>query len=169
MVIKPKDSCSKTQKGLATVEFTIIATAMLIIFFGIFEIGRYVYSIQMLNEATRRAARLASVCYVDNNTNIPAMNTITSLLPSGFSKSSLDVEYLDNSNSKIADPVTNFTDISFVRARIDTSNTSYTFFNVLTHFTGKSSVIPEFETTLPAESLGVIPTAASSSTHTNCS
>jgi Flp pilus assembly protein TadG len=151
--------------GLAVVEFTMISTALLIIFFGIFEVGRYVYSIQMLNEATRRAARLASVCYMDNNTDIAGMTTITNIIPSGFSSSALTIEYLDASGTPVANPTSSVESIRFVRAKMDTSKTSYTFVNVLTALSG-SSVVPKFETTLPAESLGVL--RYTSGKHTNC-
>ncbi|WP_375752971.1 TadE/TadG family type IV pilus assembly protein [Vibrio sp. HN007] len=156
----------KAARGIAIVEFTVVATALLIIMFGIFEVGRFVYSVQMLNEVTRKVARLAAVCHVSDQNSIAIMPEVTSTLPAGFSSASIVVEYLDESENVVANPVGNFGDISFVRARV--TNISYTFFNVLENLNSDSSFIPSFETTIPAENLGVLRYGSKADDYTNC-
>ncbi|MDG3087332.1 pilus assembly protein [Vibrio hannami] len=153
-------------KGIAIVEFTIVATALLIILFGIFEIGRFVYSVQMLNEVTRKVARLAAVCHVSDQNNIMGMAEIKNTLPAGVSSADVVVEYLDESGAIVADPMGSFGDISFVRARI--TNINYTFLNVLESFNSESNLIPNFETTVPAENLGVLRYSSKADDYTDC-
>ena len=50
------------QRGATTVEFAIIGVAMLLVLFGVIEVGRAMFVMNALGEATRRAARMAAVC-----------------------------------------------------------------------------------------------------------
>ncbi|WP_394135957.1 TadE/TadG family type IV pilus assembly protein [Aliivibrio fischeri] len=153
------------QKGVTIVEFTLIVLAVMVLIIGVLEIGRYVYSLQMMNEMTRKAARLATVCYVLDQHDIPTMDEIVETYPADFSADNLIIEYLDSSGNtidltgfaslNIEDQSSVFAMIRFVRARVD--NYQYRFFSLLS-FIGTDGVLemPEFQTTLPAESLGVV-------------
>ncbi|ERB66226.1 hypothetical protein N779_05855 [Vibrio coralliilyticus OCN008] len=61
----------KMQKGVTIIEFTLVSTTLLLIIFGVIEVGRYVYSLQVVNDMTRVAARLAVVCRVEDQNDIP--------------------------------------------------------------------------------------------------
>ncbi|ELP5728018.1 pilus assembly protein [Vibrio vulnificus] len=146
-------------QGLAVIELTIVSTVLMLILLSIFSIGYYMFSIQMINEATRKAARLATVCYVTSTAHQNVKNTVIySSLPSNFSDQHLVIEYLDaNGDVVVGDPTDNdvFITIKYVRARV--SNYQFQFISVL-NFLGNNGLvtIPEFETTLPVESLGVV-------------
>ncbi len=161
-------------KGLTQVEFLLIALALMLVIFSIIEFALYFYSIQMANEVTRRAARLATVCYIADRDDIKALPSVENLYPPGFTADNLEISYLkevevDGSlqiiklteaevalfSSATAD--TNslnqiFTHIRYVKAEAD-----YTFrFFVLSLLLDAVGVSPKFETILPAESLGIL-------------
>ena len=142
----------KQKKGIAVVEFTIVSTVLLLLILSVASIGYYMYSLQTLNNMTRKAARLAAVC---NISTASQTGIITSVIdenaPSDFEQKHLVIEYLDSSSTL----TTTFDEIRYVRARITDYN--YQFTAVLS-FLGDSGLVetPEFETTLPAENLGVI-------------
>ncbi|MFA0676813.1 TadE/TadG family type IV pilus assembly protein, partial [Vibrio sp. 10N.222.51.A6] len=60
----------KKHSGLAIIEFTIVSWLVFLLIFLILALGAYVFSLQIVNEATRKAARLATVCYVLDRDNI---------------------------------------------------------------------------------------------------
>ena len=70
----PKTSCPKTQRigqlGLVTVEFAIIATAFLLVFFSIIGFANLLYIYNATVHATRLGARLAVVCSPSAAANI---------------------------------------------------------------------------------------------------
>ncbi|MCF7481304.1 pilus assembly protein [Vibrio sp. J1-1] len=163
------------QKGVTQVEFTLIALAVLLVIFAIIEFALYFYSIQMANEVTRRAARLATVCYIADRDDIPELPALKSLYPPGFSSENLKISYIkaekdDDGNLQIealtdaevaefssatADIETLnelFSHIRFVKAEAD-----YEFkFFVLSALINAVGISPKFQTILPAESLGVL-------------
>ncbi len=53
-------------KGTTTVEFAIVGALLFIMIFGVFEVGRGYYVYSMLDEVTRRGARLAAVCPIND-------------------------------------------------------------------------------------------------------
>ena len=140
------------QGGLAIVEFSIVATFLLLLLFGIFSIGYYMYSVQTLNDMTRKAARLASVCNTSNVSQQEIFDiVIDDNAPVGFTSANLVVEYLDEDS----DVTAVFADIRYVRARIH--NYDYQFTSLLNFIGNDGEVtVSAFETTLPSESLGVI-------------
>ncbi|MEZ9631273.1 hypothetical protein BCT86_13810 [Vibrio breoganii] len=154
---------SRNQKGLAIIEFTIVSSVFLILLFGIIEIGRFLFSLQMLNEITRKAARLGAVCYiVDVNSSgvgrLTSQNTdsfgSTLNSPIDLSTLQLDVVYLDPAGTVVTSPKTDsgFESIRYVQAKI--SGFSYSF-SLLGSLFGTLTNIDAFETTLPIESLGI--------------
>ncbi|AMG05317.1 TadE/TadG family type IV pilus assembly protein [Vibrio mimicus] len=145
--------------GLAVIEFTVISTVLMLILLSIFSIGYYMFSVQMINEATRKAARLATVCYVTSATQQNIKSAVLGgSLPSNFTDQNLVIEYLDANGAVVTGDVTDnnvFITIKYVRARV--SNYQFQFVSILNFLGNKGLVvIPEFETTLPVESLGIV-------------
>ncbi len=143
------------QKGVAVLEFTIVSTVLLLLLFAIVELGKFMFSLQALNEITRRAARLATVCYVIDNTTLNSSSFgATYEVPIDLSTLSLSIEYLDDSGTVITNPSSdaNIIDVRYVRAEI--TGFSYTF-SILGSIFGTLNNIDAFETTIPSESLGV--------------
>lgn len=152
------------QRGVTQVEFTLIALAVLLVIFSIIEFALYFYSIQMVNEVTRRAARLATVCYIADRDDIATLPSVEGIYPPGFSEENLSISYLDANGDEVnvdaffsgtaGSDVLNatFATIRFVKAEAD-----YTFqFMMLSLLINAVGTSPEFQTILPAESLGVL-------------
>lgn len=142
----------RRQLGLTIVEFTLISAGLMLTLFGAFEVGRYVFTYQMMNEMTRKAARLASVCTVDSQ--IASLPKVKENYPPNFEADKLVIEYLRDSGAVVSDPINNQGNIYFVRARVE--NYQYHFIALL-NFIGNNGALtmPSFETVLPRESLGV--------------
>jgi uncharacterized protein (UPF0333 family) len=144
-------------KGLAIVEFTLVSWIVFLLIFLILAIGVYVFSLQMVSEATRKSARLATICWVEDRDNIAGM-VVKDIPLLGFSASNIEVAYLNASGTEITSGYTTdpgFGDIKFVRARA----TGYGIQLISNlNFLGSSGYLtaPAFETILPAESLGVV-------------
>ncbi|ROV60107.1 pilus assembly protein [Vibrio ponticus] len=167
------------QKGVTQVEFVIIATSVLLLLFAILEFAAYFYSTQMVNEVTRRAARLATVCHISDRDDIPQLNSLSALYPSGFAAENVEITYLDSSGSEVdvsgflsippADTATlqaQFDQVRYVRARAINYNYDFIVLSTLLSIAGST---PSFETILPAESLGILRQATSAGeTRTDC-
>jgi Flp pilus assembly protein TadG len=145
------------QHGITTVEFAIVAMLAFIVLFGVIEIARVFFVYNALEEATRRGARVAAVCQV----NDPAIAQIASFTASGspvvagLGPTNIEVKYLDGSGNVLADPVASYGLITYVRVRI-VDFTHRLFIPFIPTFMS-SFLTPEFSTTVPAESLGVWP------------
>jgi hypothetical protein len=146
----------KHQTGLTTVEFAIVGMIAMIVIFAVFEIARVFFVYNMLEEATRRGARLAAVCPI----NDPAIAEIAvfnnsggganSAVVQGLSTANIEISYLNDAGTVIADPVGNYGDITYVRARI----TGFQH-QLLIPLFFRAFTTPPFPATLPRESLGV--------------
>lgn len=142
--------------GLATIEFAISGLVMFTILFGVLEFGRLMYTWNTVAEATRRAARLAAVCPLNNDAVLRAalMTTDTSLSStspyiSGLSRSNVLVEYLKADSQTTT---TTQSEVQYVRVGI----TGYTMALLIPGF-DLSLTVPSFTTIVPAESLGYVP------------
>jgi TadE-like protein len=146
----------RRQLGVTTVEFAIVGTLMFIVLFGVIEFGRALFVLNVLGEATRRAARIAAVCPVNDPAprevglfNTPGGGTesrfVRGLVPANFA-----IEYLDATGTVVANPTANFDQINFVRARIVGFQ-----HEMLIPFATYLFNTPAFSTTLRRESLGV--------------
>jgi Flp pilus assembly protein TadG len=150
----------RKQRGVSTVEFAIVAALLMIMILGVIEIGRAYYMYAMLDEVTRRGARLAAVCPV-NDPAIPQLavfnaagDTSNSTLAMGLSPANVVIEYLDANNAVVANPgnAAGFVQIRYVRARV----VGFVHQIQVPFVTGIGSVLmPELATVLPRESLGV--------------
>jgi hypothetical protein len=146
---------SRQQRGVTTVEFAIIGAVMLTVLFGVIEVGRAMFVMNALGEATRRAARMAAVCPL----NDPAIAQVGMFNPPGgtgsrivsnITAANFMTEYLDTNGTVLPDPAGNFGAIMFVRTRI--VNFQH---RMLIPFANYLFTTPNFATTLRRESLGV--------------
>lgn len=144
------------QTGLAAVETAIVGVVAMIVLFAVFEVARAFFVMNALEEATRRGARVAAVCQI----NDPAIEQITIFNNSGatgpsplvfnLTTANVDVDYLDDAGGVVGDPVGNFIDIGYVRVAIN----NYQHQLIIPLFL-RTITMPDFATILPRESLGV--------------
>lgn len=153
--MRPARDTMIAQRGMTTVEFSIVGIVLFLVLFGVIEFGRAMYVVNVLSEATRRGARLAAVCPV--NDPYPAQGAVfnysggsASAVVPGLSTSNVVIEYLDSNGNVINDPVTNFDEITYVRARIVNFSMP-----LIIPFIDPTLSLSGFEATLPRESLGV--------------
>lgn len=139
-------------RGLYTVEFAIVASILMILLFACIEFGRGVYTFAALNEGTRRAARLAAVCPINDPAIAGAVNFLG--VP-GFNNANVSVTYLDiNGASLGATPALG--NVAYVRVSV----VGYTM-PLAIPFVTPTLISPPFTVTLPAESLGLSNTGVS--------
>ncbi len=142
----------RLQKGIAIVEFTIVASALLLVLFTIMDAGRYMFTAQTLNDITRKAARLATVCQV-GDADIATMPSIVEIAPSTFSASNLTIQYLNSSGGGVVtNPASNYAAIASVRATVSNVG-GYQSFSLFPLFTS-GDAFADFVTEVPAENLG---------------
>lgn len=150
---------TRHQQGITTVEFAIVASVLLLVIIGIIDISRLYFSVAALNEATRRGARMAAVCPVDDPAIAQAAvfnesgNDGASPIVAGLQTGYIDVDYLNETGGPVADPFSEagFKAIRYVRVRLNGG------FQLQTMIPGISQLVslPDFAATLPRESLGV--------------
>jgi hypothetical protein len=146
------------QHGLTTVEFAIIGGIAMVALFAVFEIGRVFFVFNALEEATRRGARMAAVCQLNDAaiSEVAVFNTSgggsnSPLIP-GLSTGNIEVRYLNSGGAVIADPVGNYDQITYVRVRIVAFQ-----HQLLIPLFVRTFTMPNFSTVLPRESLGISP------------
>ena len=145
--------------GVTTVEFAIIGTLLMIVVFGIIEMGRALYVVNVLTEAARRGARMAAVCPVGDPK--PAQVAVfdtgggTSSVVSGFTESNVLVQYLDVSGNNLANPTASFGNIRYVRVSIGTPPATPFTMPLFIPVIAPSLNLSGFAATVPRESLGV--------------
>lgn len=147
----------KRQRGTTTVEFAIVGMVMMLCLLGVIEVSRLLFVINTLGESTRRGARLAAVCPVNDpaiaqmavfnssgGTNSPVVNNLTT--------GNILLEYLDVAGAPIggnfSDPAV-YATIAYVRVQIQNYVHQWIFPGGLTFN------MPPQPSTLPRESLGV--------------
>jgi len=137
----------KRSRGIATVEFAVVATVLFTMLFGVIEFGRVLYTFAVLAEGTRRAARLAIVCPL-NAAGIGSTANFGDL--PNFTSSNVQVQYLNSSGN----PTGTYAAIAYVQVQI----VGYSI-PLSIPFIDPTVTAPAFPVTLPRESLGVTPTA----------
>jgi Flp pilus assembly protein TadG len=142
----------RAQTGITTVEFAIIGLVAIIVLLGVLEFSRLMFVANALNEATRRGARMAAVCPLNDPAiaqvtvfNAPG-GTGTSPVVSGLATSNVQVEYLNGAGVATA----TYEAIRFVRVSI----TGFQHTLLIPVF-GQTFTTQGYPTTLPRESLGV--------------
>ncbi len=141
------------QQGTTTVEFAIVGLVFFIVMFGLIDMSRIFFSLAALDESTRRGARVAAVCPV-NDPAVTQVALFNGLVPS-LGRQNIALEYLDEDGAVVAAPGgAGYGSIRYVRVRIQN-------FQVQTFIPGMQTVLqmPAFETTIPSESLGRVGTA----------
>lgn len=149
----------RNQRGTTVVEFAVVATVFFMILFGLIDFSRLYFDVAALDEATRRGARLAAVCpindpYVAQTAIFGGGGNQSTLVP-GLGTQHVSLQYLDVNGDVVGDPAgAGYGSIRFVRVSIQN-------FQVQTLIPGFQNVItlPSFETTIPSESLGRVGTA----------
>jgi Flp pilus assembly protein TadG len=148
----------KNEQGLFIVEFAIIAAALFVVLFAVMELARIIWVWNTADEATRRGARVAAVCPIDD-TAVECVtvfaapdcgSTGNSPILRGLSTSNVTVSYLDSDGTVLGTPT--FDDTRFVRVSLS----GYTI-SPLIPFIDTTFTLPPFETTIPSESLGLVP------------
>lgn len=160
-MMPPRFPVRRTQRGLTTVEFSIVGIVLFLVLFGIIEFGRALYTVNILTAAARRGARLAAVCPVNDpypaRAAVFAADGTNSAVVPGLTTTNIMIEYLDVNGTVISSPSPNFSDtaynfyeIRYVRAQI--VNFSMPLMIPLLDTT---LTLDGFSTTIPRESLGV--------------
>jgi Flp pilus assembly protein TadG len=127
------------QRGVAAVEFALIATLLFTLLIGIMEFSRVLYYWNTATEATRLGARLAVVCDQDAAAVKSKMQAMLGVLNAG----NIYVEYLDkDGNSCDSDSCRSVT-VSISGLTVST----------LIPLVPLNIEMPPFSTTLPRESL----------------
>jgi Flp pilus assembly protein TadG len=141
---------------LSSVEFALVGLVVFTVLLSAIEMGRMMFTLNMLREATFRGARVAAVCPIgDTKIALAAIfdgaGAGTSLLPA-LTTANIQVNYLDAAGNIIVNPGTagNFIDIRFVNVQI--VNFSHNF---LVPALDISFTTDSYPATLPTESLGI--------------
>jgi Flp pilus assembly protein TadG len=141
------------QRGLATVEFAIVALVLFMMIFAVIEVGRAFFVASALDEASRRGARMAAVCPVNDPAIAQAAAFNNSVIPA-LDAGDIVVEYLDGAGGNVGAPATaaGFRLIRYVRVRV--VGYQHQMFIPLLTVLGPF-FMPEFAAVLPRESLGI--------------
>ena len=124
------------QRGVAAVEFALIASFLFTLLFGIMEFGRVLFYWNTATEATRLGARLAVVCDKDATAIKTKMGNMLSIL----TPSNINISYAPS---------------GCTAATCTSVTITITGMNVPTFipFLPLSMIMPPFTTTLPRESM----------------
>lgn len=153
----------RNQSGLYLLEFAIIAVVLIITLFAAIELARLIWVWNTADEATRRGARVAAVCPI-NDTAVPEVTVFAapgagpnSPVLNGLTTSNVSVSYLESDG---VTTTTTFEDVRYVRVSINCPSCPKYSISPIIPFLNTQITLPEFETTLPSESLGFIPNDA---------
>jgi Flp pilus assembly protein TadG len=136
----------KKMRGLYMVEFAIVGSLLMMLLFGCLEFGLVTFSMAALNEGTRRAARLAAVCPLNDPKITSAVNFMGVY---GFNPATnVLVSYLDASGATLTAPTVGT--VYYVEVQVQ----NYAIPLVIPGLS-QSITSPSFAVTLPAESLGL--------------
>ena len=136
---------------MTTVEAAIGAALMLILLFGTIEIARAIFVWNYLDGATRRGARVAAVCPIDDPVVAEAALFFDEHVK-GLTTDYIHVEYLDEDGVGPS----GFKDTRFVRVSIEEPDGTNFKIHLLL-FNAATLTAPKFRTILPSESLGYNP------------
>ena len=139
------------QSGLSTVEFALVALVLFLLIFGVIEIARAFFVTSLLDEATRRGARMAVVCPINDPAIFQAAAFNNTVIPD-LDAGDITVEYLDTAGAIVGNPAdpTGFRQIRYVRVRV----VGYQH-QMFIPLVAALFVMPEYATVLPRESLGI--------------
>lgn len=143
----------RNQQGTTVVEFAIVGVVFFTVMFALIDFSRIFFSLAALDESTRRGARIAAVCPV-NDPEINQVALFSGLVPT-LAASDIVVDYLNVDGDSLAAPGgADYGDIRYVRVSIRPGFQLQTFIPGLVG----AIQVPEFVTTIPSESLGRVGT-----------
>jgi Flp pilus assembly protein TadG len=142
-----KAAMRQRQLGITVVEFAIIGVLLYLLLFGVVEFGRLLFTFVALGESTRRAARLATVCPI-NDPGITSTGLFANL--PGFNSANLQIQYLTANGTVLTNPGGSYGNIQYVRVRV----TGYSI-SLAIPLINPTITAPAFAVTLPREALGV--------------
>jgi hypothetical protein len=153
------------QRGVAAVEFAIVAILLFTLLFGIIEFGRLFYVFNSVQEVTRRAAREAVVTWTTQQSTVKNLALFgASTLPAGveITADSISIDYLNQSGGKSSplpgtpgENVTKCQDNSNgCIAYVQVSITGATYAPMVSLFPFFALPVPASTVTMPAESMG---------------
>ena len=159
---------TRAERGLATVEFAIAGLLTLTLLFATMEFSRLLYTWNALTDATRRGARLAAVCSPAVGQQVAVKRVTRWLRPNGddtgigfpgLVETNVKVRYFDINGVEIADAVP-----TAARQRVQFVQVAIEGYELPLFIPGFDLRIPmpAFQTTLPSESLGLVPSNAGS-------
>jgi Flp pilus assembly protein TadG len=140
----------KKMRGLYIVEFAIVGSLLMVLLFGCLEFGRVTYTMAALNEGTRRAARLAAVCPINDAVIAPAVNFAGLVGFNATVGGNVNLQYLGVTGTSLGNaPAAGL--VKYVQVGV-------TGYNIPLNIPGLNITItaPPFTVTLPAESLGLV-------------
>jgi hypothetical protein len=155
------------ERGTSVAEFAMVALLFFTLIFGIIEFGRMLYTHNALSDATRRGARYAvlhpgtdgtavknEVVYGSNATFDKDGNPTSPALISGLTTDMVDVTYEgeDLDGDPATDPSAFGSNLGTATVKIN----GYSF-NLSIPVIGRAVPMPDYATTLSAESAGQIP------------
>jgi len=152
------------QRGTTSVEFAIVGAVALLVMLGVMEMSRMIFVVNALGESTRRGARMAAVCPVNDpqiaqTAVFNAAGGTDSPLIRNLTTANIQLAYLDELGTPI--PIagtptpTVFASIKYVRVQIVNFNHDFILPIPIGPF-----AMPAQPVTLPSESLGIATTAA---------
>jgi len=157
-----KNGLRRNQLGMSTVEFAIVGSTFFLILFAVVEFGRLMFVLNTLDEVTRRGARLAAVCPIDNASQsfVQDQARFNGNHLNGLTAEMVDLAYLtaDGSPADLSDITAAIPSIRYVRASINNYQ-----HQLLVPILNLTVPAPDFSTTIPSESLGVHPDGSSAS------
>jgi hypothetical protein len=123
------------QRGVATVEFALVAIVFFTLLLGIVEFGRWMFTLNAASEATRLGARLAVVCSMGD---APAIRQRMSAMTVSIQPVHMAIDYIPAG--------CNAGNCHSVRASVQGAR-----FRPLIPFLGGDFAIPPFPVSLPRE------------------
>jgi len=123
------------------------------VLFALIDFSRLFWDMAALDEATRRGARIAAVCPI-NDPEITQVALFNGLIPT-LAAGNISVQYLDEDGNAVGAPGgAGYGSIRYVRVAIQN-------FQLQTFIPGLTGLlpVPAFTTTIPSESLGRVGTA----------
>lgn len=124
-----------TQGGSAIVEFALVALIFFTLLIGTMEFGRWLFTLNAANEATRLGARLAVVCSI---TDAPDIKARMRQMVSGIPAANMEINYIPSGCDAGS-------------CKTVTVRLAGATFSPLIPLLGGSYPIPQFSTTLPRE------------------
>ena len=150
----------KHMRGTYVVEFAIVGLLVFTVLFGVVEMGRLYITVNALDEAVRRGARLAAVCNISDPVVLrraifnAAGNAGNSQLIGTLASTNLTLTYLDANGALVANPADTASANGFRAIRYVRLSLQNFVFNLFIPGFGVPITLPTFRATLPRESLG---------------